>query len=120
MRTFFGITFRCRAAVVTTGTFMNGRIWVGRQSMPAGRSGQAVSLSSDLTALQSVNPNNHAAVRAFQFMHDLARGTMCKPFTENVIWMLQPIRGLSNRAKHCIFDARTSCSAGQARRRAQG
>jgi tRNA uridine 5-carboxymethylaminomethyl modification enzyme len=38
VRTFFGITFRCRAAVITTGTFMNGRIWVGRQSMPAGRS----------------------------------------------------------------------------------
>jgi len=37
VRTFFGITFRCRAAVVTTGTFMNGCIWVGRQSMPAGR-----------------------------------------------------------------------------------
>lgn len=37
VRTFFGLSFRCRAAVVTTGTFMNGRIWVGRQSMPAGR-----------------------------------------------------------------------------------
>ena len=37
VRTFFGITFRCRAAVLTTGTFMNGRIWVGRASMPAGR-----------------------------------------------------------------------------------
>jgi tRNA U34 5-carboxymethylaminomethyl modifying enzyme MnmG/GidA len=35
--TYFGITFRCRAAVLTTGTFMNGLIWVGRQSMPAGR-----------------------------------------------------------------------------------
>lgn len=39
VRTFFGITFRCRAAVLTTGTFMNGRIWVGRASMPAGRFG---------------------------------------------------------------------------------
>ena len=38
VRTFFGISFRCRAAVLTTGTFMNGRIWVGRMSMPAGRS----------------------------------------------------------------------------------
>lgn len=38
VKTFFGLTFRCRAAVVTTGTFMNGRIWVGRHSMPAGRS----------------------------------------------------------------------------------
>lgn len=37
VRTFFGISFRCRAAVLTTGTFMNGRIWVGRMSMPAGR-----------------------------------------------------------------------------------
>lgn len=37
VRTFFGLTFRCRAAVLTTGTFMNGRIWVGRQSMPSGR-----------------------------------------------------------------------------------
>lgn len=37
VRTFFGITFRCQAAVITTGTFMNGRIWVGRQSMAAGR-----------------------------------------------------------------------------------
>eukprot|EP00983_Pelagomonas_calceolata_P099086 1158421-Pelagomonas_calceolata.AAC.5 len=37
VRTYFGMTFRCRAAVLTTGTFMNGVIWVGRQSMPAGR-----------------------------------------------------------------------------------
>ncbi|KAK9826172.1 hypothetical protein WJX81_003236 [Elliptochloris bilobata] len=43
VRTFFGITFRCRAAVLTTGTFMNGRIWVGRASMPAGRAGEAAS-----------------------------------------------------------------------------
>ena len=37
VKTHFGLTFRCRAAVLTTGTFMNGRIWVGRASMPAGR-----------------------------------------------------------------------------------
>ena len=39
VKTLFGLTFKCRAAVVTTGTFMNGRIWVGRASMPAGRQG---------------------------------------------------------------------------------
>ena len=39
VRTYFGITFACAAAVLTTGTFMNGRIWVGRTSMPAGRWG---------------------------------------------------------------------------------
>lgn len=37
VRTFFGLTFKCKAAVLTTGTFMNGTIWVGRQSLPAGR-----------------------------------------------------------------------------------
>lgn len=39
--TYFGITFGCTAVVLTTGTFMNGRIWVGRHSMPAGRAGEA-------------------------------------------------------------------------------
>ncbi|CAG9461816.1 unnamed protein product [Pedinophyceae sp. YPF-701] len=43
VRTFFGVTFRTRAAVLTTGTFMNGRIWVGKRSMEAGRAGEAAS-----------------------------------------------------------------------------
>ncbi len=43
MRTFFGLTFACKAAVLTTGTFMNGRIWVGRHSMEAGRAGEGAS-----------------------------------------------------------------------------
>ena len=53
VRTFFGLTFRCRAAVLTTGTFMNGQIWVGRQSMAAGRAGEAPStgLTEALVAL---------------------------------------------------------------------
>jgi tRNA U34 5-carboxymethylaminomethyl modifying enzyme MnmG/GidA len=38
VRTYFGINFKCKSAVLTTGTFMNGKIWVGRQSMSAGRS----------------------------------------------------------------------------------
>lgn len=36
VNTFFGVTFSAPAVVVTTGTFMNGRIWVGRKSLPAG------------------------------------------------------------------------------------
>lgn len=39
--THFGMRYRCRAAVLTTGTFGNGRIWVGRHSLPAGRAGEA-------------------------------------------------------------------------------
>ena len=41
--TFFGITFRTKSVVLTTGTFMNGRIWVGKRSMEAGRAGEGPS-----------------------------------------------------------------------------
>jgi hypothetical protein len=51
--TYFGVTFACRSAVVTTGTFMNGTIWVGRQSVGAGRAGEPASqgLTECLVAL---------------------------------------------------------------------
>ena len=41
--TYFGLSYRCKAAVLTTGTFMNGQIWVGRATMAAGRAGEAPS-----------------------------------------------------------------------------
>lgn len=37
VRTFFGVNFYAPSVVLTTGTFMNGKIWVGRSSMIAGR-----------------------------------------------------------------------------------
>lgn len=40
---FFGMNFAAKAVVLTTGTFMNGKIWVGRASMAAGRAGEAPS-----------------------------------------------------------------------------
>jgi len=43
VRTFFGMEFRAPAVVLTTGTFMAGRIWVGRTSLAAGRAGEAPS-----------------------------------------------------------------------------
>lgn len=52
--TYFGVTFRCRAAVLTTGTFMNGQIWVGRRSMAAGRAGERWGAGVGLRLLQSL------------------------------------------------------------------
>ena len=40
VETYFGVAFRCQTVVLTTGTFLGGRIWVGNKSMAAGRAGE--------------------------------------------------------------------------------
>lgn len=40
VETYFGVAFRCKALILTTGTFLGGRIWVGAKSMAAGRAGE--------------------------------------------------------------------------------
>ncbi|KAH8944481.1 hypothetical protein BDL97_13G113000 [Sphagnum fallax] len=44
VQTFFGVDFFAPSVVVTTGTFMNGKIWVGKASMAAGRAGESASV----------------------------------------------------------------------------
>ncbi len=43
IRTFFGSIYRAKAVILTTGTFLGGQIWVGNQSMKAGRAGEQAS-----------------------------------------------------------------------------
>jgi tRNA uridine 5-carboxymethylaminomethyl modification enzyme len=38
--TYFGVAFQCQAVILTTGTFLGGKIWIGNKSMPAGRAGE--------------------------------------------------------------------------------
>jgi len=40
VETYFGVAFGCKAVILTTGTFLGGRIWVGNKSMAAGRAGE--------------------------------------------------------------------------------
>jgi tRNA uridine 5-carboxymethylaminomethyl modification enzyme len=40
VRTYFGSVYGAQAVILTTGTFLGGRIWVGHQSMAAGRAGE--------------------------------------------------------------------------------
>ena len=40
VQTYFDVAFACKAVVLTTGTFLGGRIWVGNKSMAAGRAGE--------------------------------------------------------------------------------
>ena len=40
IRTYFGSVYSAEAVILTAGTFLGGRIWVGHQSMAAGRAGE--------------------------------------------------------------------------------
>ncbi len=53
VRTYFGSVYAAEAVILTTGTFLGGRIWVGSQSLPAGRAGEqpAEGLTEALQAL---------------------------------------------------------------------
>ncbi len=53
VRTYFGSVYAAPAVILTTGTFLGGQIWVGSQSMPAGRAGEqpAEGLTEALEAL---------------------------------------------------------------------
>lgn len=53
VQTYFGMAFACKAVVLTTGTFLGGKIWVGDKSMAAGRAGEfaAVGLTETLNRL---------------------------------------------------------------------
>ncbi|MEM9542259.1 MAG: tRNA uridine-5-carboxymethylaminomethyl(34) synthesis enzyme MnmG [Cyanobacteria bacterium P01_E01_bin.42] len=53
VQTYFGSCFAAKAVVLTTGTFLGGRIWIGDKSMAAGRAGEfaAVGLTDTLNQL---------------------------------------------------------------------
>jgi len=53
VRTYFGSVYAAPAVILTTGTFLGGQIWVGKQSMSAGRAGEqaAEGLTEALQAL---------------------------------------------------------------------
>ena len=40
VETQFGVGYGCKAVILTTGTFLNGKIWIGNRSMSAGRAGE--------------------------------------------------------------------------------
>ena len=43
VKTFFGSYFGAKTVIITAGTFLEGRIWIGNKSMSAGRSGEQAS-----------------------------------------------------------------------------
>ena len=53
IQTYFGACFAAKAVIITTGTFLGGKIWIGGKSMAAGRAGEfaAVGLTDTLNQL---------------------------------------------------------------------
>lgn len=53
IQTYFGSCFKTKAVVLTTGTFLDGKIWIGGKSMAAGRAGEfaAIGLTETLNDL---------------------------------------------------------------------
>ena len=53
VETYFGMAFKCKAVILTTGTFLGGTIWIGAKSMAAGRAGEfaAIGLTDTLNRL---------------------------------------------------------------------
>jgi tRNA uridine 5-carboxymethylaminomethyl modification enzyme len=53
VETYFGTCFQTKTVILTTGTFLGGRIWIGNKSMEAGRAGEfaAVGLTETLDRL---------------------------------------------------------------------
>lgn len=53
VQTYFGSCFKTKAVVLTTGTFLDGKIWIGGKSMSAGRAGEfaAIGLTETLNDL---------------------------------------------------------------------
>jgi tRNA uridine 5-carboxymethylaminomethyl modification enzyme len=53
VETYFGVSFKCKAVILTTGTFLGGTIWIGDKSMAAGRAGEfaATGLTDTLNRL---------------------------------------------------------------------
>ena len=50
VKTYFGSFYKAKAVIITTGTFLGGKIWVGSKSLSAGRAGEqaAIGLTDEL------------------------------------------------------------------------
>eukprot|EP00899_Mesostigma_viride_P004707 jgi/Mesvir1/14237/Mv09676-RA.1 len=111
VRTYFGAEFRAPAVVLTTGTFMNGVIWVGRQSMEAGRAGEQPSkgLTEHLVSLGFTADRLKTGTPARVDIRTVdVSGLESQPGDEEVRWFSFDERVHVPRPQMCCYLTRTT------------
>ena len=89
VETYFGTCFGAKAVIMTTGTFLGGRIWVGNKSMEAGRAGEfaAIGLTETLNRLGFETGRLKTGTPARVDKRSVDYGKMeVQPFDEEVRW----------------------------------
>ena len=89
LQTYFGTCFKAKAVILTTGTFLGGKIWIGNKSMDAGRAGEfaAVGLTETLNDLgfETGRLKTGTPARVDRRTADFSKMEL-QPFDEEVRW----------------------------------
>jgi tRNA uridine 5-carboxymethylaminomethyl modification enzyme len=89
VQTYFGTCFKAKAVILTTGTFLGGKIWIGNKSMDAGRAGEfaAIGLTETLNDLgfETGRLKTGTPARVDRRSVDFSQMEL-QPFDEEVRW----------------------------------
>jgi tRNA uridine 5-carboxymethylaminomethyl modification enzyme len=89
VQTYFGTCFKAKAVILTTGTFLGGKIWIGNKSMDAGRAGEfaAIGLTQTLNDLgfETGRLKTGTPARVDRRSVDFSQMEL-QPFDEEVRW----------------------------------
>lgn len=89
VQTYFGTCFKAKAVILTTGTFLGGKIWIGNKSMDAGRAGEfaSVGLTETLNDLgfETGRLKTGTPARVDRRSVDFSKMEL-QPFDEEVRW----------------------------------
>jgi tRNA uridine 5-carboxymethylaminomethyl modification enzyme len=112
VETYFGTCFATKVVVLTTGTFLGGRIWIGDKSMEAGRAGEfaAVGLTDTLNRLgfETGRLKTGTPARVDRRSVDYSKMEI-QPFDEEVRWFsFDPEVWIEREQMNCYLTRTTS------------
>lgn len=112
VQTYFGVAFACRALILTTGTFLGGRIWVGNKSMQAGRAGEfaAIGLTDTLNRLgfETDRLKTGTPARVDKRSVDYSRMEPQPPDTDNRWFSFDPVAWVEREQMNCYLTRTTA------------